>query len=73
MEDFDMNRNDRNDAYEFGDDMTYAASHCSRFTRRNDINAFNMANYQSCENCRHMTADNTCIVKQDGGIPKYQG
>lgn len=65
-------RNDRDYEYEFGEDMTYVASHCSRFTRRNDVNAFNMTNYQSCENCRHMTADNTCVLGSSGHIQRYQ-
>lgn len=69
----DRKRNDRDYDYEFGEDMTYAASHCSRFTRRNDVNAFNMTNYQSCENCRHMTADNNCVLGRNSHIQRYQG
>lgn len=49
--------------YDQSDDMSVAASHCSRFSRRHDVNSFNMMDYQSCENCRHLTADNQCISK----------
>lgn len=49
--------------YDPGDDMSYAACHCHRFSRRQDVDVFNMTDYQSCENCRHLTADNQCIVK----------
>ncbi len=68
-----MKTDGRDYEYEFGDDMTYVASQCNRFTRRNDINAFNMMDYQSCENCRHLSADNTCILKNEGYIQRYQG
>lgn len=61
-----MDKNYRDYDYEFGEDMAVTASHCSRFSRRTDVNAFNMTDYQSCENCRHMTADSKCIVKQKG-------
>ena len=52
--------------FEFGDDMSVTASHCSRFTRRNDLDMFNMTDYQSCENCRHMTPDHRCIIREKG-------
>lgn len=45
------------------DEMLSAAVHCSRFDRRHDINTFNMMDYQSCENCRHLTADSQCMNK----------
>jgi len=51
-----------------GDDMTTYASHCSRFSRRGDFDVFNMSTYQSCENCRHLSADNQCIVKAQNRI-----
>lgn len=44
-----------------GDDMMTIASHCSRFSRRHDFDTFNMSTYQSCENCRHLSADSECI------------
>ncbi len=50
------------DYHDLNDEMLTAASHCSRFSRRNDVNSFNMTDYQSCENCRHLTADNQCIM-----------
>jgi len=49
--------------YDQNDDMSIAASNCSRFSRRHDVSSFNMMDYQSCENCRHLTADNQCIEK----------
>ncbi len=45
-------------------DMTIANSCCNRFSRRTDVNMFNMMDYTSCENCRHLGADNRCIVGQ---------
>ncbi|MGI6730354.1 MAG: hypothetical protein ACOX5F_00440 [Anaerovoracaceae bacterium] len=48
--------------YDRNDEMLNVASHCSRFARRSDVNSFNMMDYQSCENCRHLTADNQCIT-----------
>lgn len=58
-------RNDYYDDYnsDINDEMLSAASQCSRFSRRNDVNSFNMINYQSCENCRHLTADDQCLAK----------
>ena len=53
---YDENVDDRND------EMVTAAAHCSRFSRRQDVNSFNMMDYQSCENCRHLTADDQCIA-----------
>lgn len=50
------------------DDMTTYASHCSRFSRRGDFDVFNMSTYQSCENCRHLSADNQCVVKAQNRI-----
>lgn len=56
--------------YDPSDEMLSVASHCSRFSRRRDVNSFNMTDYQSCENCRHMTADNQCVLKMDNSIPR---
>lgn len=56
-------RDDRYDDYDPNEEMLSVASHCSRFSRRRDVNSFNMSNYQSCDNCRHMSADNQCIMK----------
>lgn len=53
------------DYYDDGDEMYRKASHCSRFARRGDLTVFSMNEYQSCENCRHMTADNRCIANMD--------
>ncbi|MDF2654987.1 MAG: hypothetical protein K0R19_1461 [Bacillota bacterium] len=56
----------RNNYYEnyhdVNDEMLTAATHCNRFSRRNDVTSFNMIDYQSCENCRHLTADDQCIA-----------
>ncbi len=49
-----------------GDDMMTIASHCSRFSRRHDFDTFNMSTYQSCENCRHLSADSECICGVQG-------
>jgi len=43
--------------------LDVSLSHCSRFSRRNDLNVFNMSDYMSCENCRHNTADDQCLAK----------
>jgi len=56
--------------YDLNDEMLSVASHCSRFSRRRDVNSFNMTDYQSCENCRHMSPDNQCVLKLDNTIPK---
>lgn len=48
---------------QYGDDMVALASHCSRFARRHDFDTFNMSTYQSCENCRHLSSDNQCLVR----------
>ncbi len=64
-----MNRFD--DFYEedrSGDEMMTYASHCRRFSRRGDFDVFNMSTYQSCENCRHLSADNQCTVKAQDRI-----
>lgn len=50
------------DDYDLNDEMLTATSQCGRFSRRNDVTSFNMTDYQSCENCRHMTADDRCIL-----------
>lgn len=36
---------------------------CHRFERRFDFDMFSMADYQSCENCRHLGADDRCLIK----------
>ena len=46
--------------YEFGDDMTIAATHCNRFEGRTDVNVFNMIDYCSCENCKHLLVGDRC-------------
>ncbi|MGI6728354.1 MAG: hypothetical protein ACOX4P_07390 [Anaerovoracaceae bacterium] len=56
--------------YYAGDEMLTVASHCKRFSKRRDVNSFNMTDYQSCENCRHFTADYQCAVKMDSSIPR---
>ena len=53
------------DYYDDGAAMNFRASHCNRFSRRGDMSVFNMSDYQSCENCRHMTADQRCVVNMD--------
>jgi hypothetical protein len=56
-------RNNYYDNYhDINDEMLTAATHCSRFSRRNDVNSFNMIDYQSCENCSHLTADDRCLA-----------
>lgn len=52
----------------YGDDMTAIASHCSRFARRHDFDTFSMSTYQSCENCRHLSSDDQCVVKAQSRI-----
>jgi len=47
-------------ATKLDNDMTVAAAHCSAFEGRSDISIFNMINYQSCENCRHLALDDRC-------------
>ena len=39
------------------------SSPCSRFERRYDFDAFSMADYQSCENCRHLGSEDRCMIK----------
>lgn len=56
--------------YEPSDEMMSVASQCSHFSRRRDVNSFNMTDYQSCENCRHMTADYQCELKMDNRIQR---
>lgn len=52
----------------FCNDMSSPVFNCSRFERRHDYDTFNMSNYMSCENCRHFSADNKCILKEDTHI-----
>ncbi|MFV0517946.1 MAG: hypothetical protein ACK5MV_11175 [Aminipila sp.] len=47
---------------DFHGDMTNPVSKCNRFERRHDFDTFNMSNYMSCENCRHLSAENKCIA-----------
>lgn len=66
-----MNNSRRDDRdFEFGDDMLSPIVDCRNFARRRDVNSFNMTNYLSCENCRHMTADNRCTIGADVGLPR---
>jgi len=51
-----------------GDEMNTIASHCRKFSRRGDFDVFNMSTYQSCENCRHLSADNRCPYQAHSGI-----
>lgn len=57
------------DYYDDRDEGYRATSHCSRFSRRGDMTVFSMSTYQSCENCRHMTADSRCILNMDHHFP----
>lgn len=56
--------------YDQSDEMLTVASQCSRFSRRRDVNSFNMTDYQTCENCTHMTADNQCALRLDSRLPR---
>ncbi|MDO4553429.1 MAG: hypothetical protein Q4C22_07850 [Bacillota bacterium] len=55
--------------YDHSDQMLAVAAHCPRFARRRDVTAFNMTDYRSCENCRHLSADNQCAVELDNRLP----
>ena len=69
----DYNRTVTNDIYTAGNGvLDVSSSHCSRFSRRNDLNVFNMTNYMSCENCRHNTHDSRCIAKMDNSIRSFE-
>lgn len=46
--------------YEYGEDMMSVYTDCRHFSGRRDVNSFNMTNYRSCENCRHMGSDYHC-------------
>lgn len=54
--------------YDYGDDLMNISAHCSRFSRRHDFDTFNMSTYQSCENCRHMSANDQCVMKMQNTI-----
>lgn len=41
-------------------------THCNRFERRYDFDAFSMSDYQSCENCRHLGPGLKRIVVREG-------
>lgn len=51
--------------FDYGNEMMSVATHCSRFSRRRDVNSFNMTDYRSCENCSHMSADSQCTLRLD--------
>lgn len=57
------------DYYDSGDELYHQASHCSRFARRGDMTVFSVGEYQSCENCRHMTAEGRCLMNMDCRFP----
>ncbi len=42
------------------------STRCSRFERRFDFDTFSMADYQSCENCRHLGPDDRCNARTRG-------
>lgn len=44
-------------------DLMEISTKCSRFERRFDFDTFSMADYQSCENCRHLGPEDRCVVK----------
>lgn len=52
----------------YGNNMMAVTAHCSRFSRRYDFDTFNMSTYQSCENCRHLSPENQCVVKAQNQI-----
>ncbi|QHI72656.1 hypothetical protein [Aminipila terrae] len=54
-----------NSSEDYYDDMSNPVSNCSRFERRHDFSTFNMSDYMSCENCRHLSSDNKCIARAD--------
>lgn len=59
----------------YGDHMNgnmSVSAHCSRFSRRQDFDMFNMSTYQSCENCRHMSEHNVCVVKAQKDINSFE-
>ena len=56
---YDQHENYSNEGF---DDMMHPVSRCRRFERRYDFSTFNMSDYTSCENCRHFSADNRCMV-----------
>ena len=45
--------------------MMEICTHCNRFERRYDFDAFSMSDYQSCENCRHLGPDDQCLADGD--------
>lgn len=60
------------DYYTDQEELYSAASRCKNFRGRGDVTAFNMIDYQSCENCRYMTADNRCAHRKSGdGYEKW--
>lgn len=50
-----------------GENMTVVASSCRKFSRRHDFSIFNMSDYRSCENCRHLNGENQCEKKIEEG------
>ena len=68
-----IDRQNENYYYDdYNDDMSRPTANCSRFERRHDFSTFNMSDYTSCENCRHLSADNRCIVKADARIGRME-
>ncbi|QAT43668.1 hypothetical protein [Aminipila luticellarii] len=61
-----------NSSEDYYDDMSHPVSTCSRFERRHDFSTFNMSDYMSCENCRHLSADNECIAREDTNIGRME-
>lgn len=77
MRNYYGNDKDRDNYYyngyeDFNDDMSNPVSNCGRFERRHDFSTFNMSDYTSCENCRHLSSDNRCIVKADTQIGRME-
>ena len=58
--------------HDVNDEMLTAATHCNRFSRRNDVTSFNMIDYQSCENCRHLSADDQCLAGMQSRFNKME-
>ena len=67
-----MKRMDYYEEDDRGEEMATYASHCRNFSRRGDFDVFNMSTYQSCENCRHLSADNQCVVKAQNHILPFE-
>jgi len=48
------------------DGLMEISTRCSHFERRYDFDTFSMADYQSCENCRHLGPEDRCHVVKRG-------